>query len=1429
VAENGKVTDAEFHFADGGQMGALMRSHDWSQTLFGSVSGWAQSLKTTTSILLNSRYPMFLWWGKDYAKLYNDAYIPVLGANKHPQFLGQSARDCWAEIWDVIGPLAESVLTTGQPTWSEDLLLLMNRYGYREETYFTFSYSPVRDESGGVGGVFCACSETTDSIIGERRLGTLRELATNTAIAKTVQDAYQIAIETLAKNPKDIPFTLLYQVDTDGKQANLVRTTGINPGTSASPIQVDLTVDLAVDFAKEFDQWHLAKVNQTRQCEKLENLETRFPLLPAGYWNESPHTALVMPLAQSGKQQLAGLLVIGVSPQRKLDEKYQGFFDLVAANVATAIANADAYEAERKRTEALIELDRAKTIFFSNVSHEFRTPLTLMLSPLEDVLANANGQLPPQQRETLEIVHRNGLRLLKLVNTLLDFSRIEAGRFEAVYEPIDLASFTVELASVFRSAIERAGLELIVECPPLPEPVYVDRDMWEKILFNLLSNAFKFTLDGAITVRLEAVEHQVKLTVQDTGVGIPTVELPRLFDRFHRVSGTRARTHEGSGIGLALVQELVKLHGGSIDAASVLEQGTTFTVTLPLGQAHLPPERIQSDRTLQSTIKSTMQSTAMGAAPFVEEALRWTVSGENGEWEIENQESLTTAIYESPISSRLFAKILLAEDNADMREYVKRLLSRQYEVEAVADGVAALAAIERLRPDIVLTDVMMPQLDGIELLQALRANPQTQDLPIILLSARAGEEARVEGLEKGADDYLVKPFSARELLARVEGTLKLARLRQESSQRQQVLLAASEAAKQETEAAYQELNQVLENMTDAFVLIDQEWRIVYQNAEGEKINNKPRSEILGKTLWEEWSASVGSNIEYQYRRAVAEQIPVHFEHHYYLPPNYDVWLEIHAYPSAQGLGIFYRNITDRKQAEIALQKSEERYRYLAETIPQLVWTANAEGFLLDLNQRWSNFTGLTLAQAQAGGWEAIVHPEDIPILNNSWKQAQENGCNYQAEGRIRRFDGVYRWHLHQAVPAKNELGQIIKWFGTATDIEIQKQLEQERDYIYQQEQIARTEAERANRIKDEFLAVLSHELRTPLNPILGWSKLLRAGKLNPTKTAEALATIERNAKLQVQLIEDLLDVSRILRGKLALTINLVDLASVITAARDTVNLAAEAKKIDIQTIIEPGVGSISGDAGRLQQVIWNLLSNAVKFTPPSGQVSVCLTQVNSNAQIQVTDNGKGINPEFLPHVFDYFRQADSATTRQFGGLGLGLAIARQIVELHGGTIYADSSGEGQGATFTVKLPVSTPALETSLDEDTISSSLSLKGLNIIVVDDEVDSLEFAAFVLEEAGATVTAVNSAITALQIILKSKPDVLVSDIAMPEMDGYMLMNELKVIFGQTIPAIALSAFAGEYNQQQSLMAGFQQHISKPINPEELVEAIISLNQPK
>ncbi|WP_436527042.1 SpoIIE family protein phosphatase [Actinoplanes sp. HUAS TT8] len=672
-------------FERGGEMGRRMAALDWSASPAGDPSTWPPELTGAVITMLASRTQICIFWGPEHVVLYNDAYIPVPGT-KHPDHLGRPGRELWAEAWDLIGGLLDRVAETNEAAYAGDLLFMIDRHGFLEETYFDISYDPLRAEDGSVSGVICIVTETTGRVLGERRVRTLSALGRRLA---DLSDPAAEALAVLGENPADVP------------RARLV-------------------------------------------------LDAPVPRAAAG--------EVVLPV------DTVGALVVGVSPHLALDDDYRAFLELAAAQIARAVTNARAFESERRRAAELAALDQAKTDFFSNVSHEFRTPLTLILGPLEDLLDDpATG---PGLRERLDPVHRNGLRLLKLVNTVLDFSRLESGRMRAAFRPTDLAAHTARLAASFRPATERAGLDLVIETPSTPVPVHVDHELWEKIVFNLLSNAVKFTPEGRVEVGVHVDDGHAELVVRDTGVGIAAHEQPLLFDRFHRVTGTWSRSHEGTGIGLALVRELAELHGGSVSVRSEPGRGSAFLVRIPFGTAHLPADRVSDE--------------PAGVDPrlWVDEAAWWSGDGETGR----------------PVpGGGGGGRILLADDNADLREHVSRLLRPYWEVVTAADGLSASELARTGSFDLVLTDVMMPGLDGFGLIAALRADQRTRDVPIVVLSARAGEESAVEGLAAGADDYLVKPFSTRELTARVRANVELGQLRRETVSRLRGLVDAAVA------------------------------------------------------------------------------------------------------------------------------------------------------------------------------------------------------------------------------------------------------------------------------------------------------------------------------------------------------------------------------------------------------------------------------------------------------------------------------------------------------------------------------------------------------------------------------------------------------------------------------------------------------------
>ncbi|MBA3884495.1 MAG: response regulator [Acidobacteria bacterium] len=1234
----------------GGEMGSVVGAMDWSRTPLGPIESWPQSLRTSISLCLASNFPIALAWGSQRIQIYNDGYWPICGA-KHPHSMGQDFKECWFSAWPVIGAAFEQA-TAGRAAFLENERMFLDRNGYLEETFFTFSFSPIRDDTGQVAGLFHPVTELTQASLATRRLKVLQDLADHTANARTVAEACGLIIDALDGQELDLPFVLLYLVDRAGGQARLVSATGLDPASTACPPLVDLVADTG--------HWPLAHAVRSGQPVEVVELE-RFGLESCRPYPEPPNTAFVLPLRAAGWDHPAGLLVAGVSARRPVDDPYRAFYALLRESVTTALSNARAYEEESARAEALAEIDRTKTMFFSNVSHEFRTPLTLMLGPTEEALASPEQALTG---ENLAAVYRNELRLLKLVNTLLDFSRIEAGRAQATYEPTDLAELTGDFASAFRSAIDRAGLRFDVDCPPLSQPVYVDREMWEKIVLNLVSNALKFTFEGTIRVALLERDGRVELEVRDTGVGIPPAELPRLFERFHRVQNARARTHEGSGIGLALVNELVKLHGGTLLVSSAVDAGTTFTVAIPFGTTHLASDRIGATRTAASP--------ATGATPYVEEALRW----------LPTEDSVSTSpappLPAAPASEKP-ARIVLADDNADMRDYVRRILGDRWTIDAFNDGLSALAAIRANPPAVVIADVMMPGLDGFELLRELRATPATKNIPVIVLSARAGEEARIDGLQAGADDYLVKPFSARELRARVDAQILRAEIRHVEEAHDRRLVSV---------------------FTHAPVAI----AILRGPAHVFEFVNEPYLDLIG-------------------RRPV-----------------------------------------------------------LGKTIRQALPEIGAQGIyeLLD-----------------------SVYTSGQPFIAESLRATLNRGAEGAPEERY--FKLVYQ-------PMLDGEGRTEGIAVVAVDVtELAG---------------ARRAAESASRAKDEFIAMLSHELRNPLAPILTALQLMRLRGIDAAERERTI--IERQAKHLVGLVDDLLDVSRITRGKVELDKAPVELANVIAKAIETTSPLLEERQHTLDVHVARRGLSVDADADRLAQVVANLLTNAAKYTEPAGHVRVAAERDSEFVVLTVRDSGIGIEADMLPKVFDLFTQAEQTSDRSRGGLGLGLAIVRNLVALHGGIVSASSEGRGRGTTFTVRLPFA-PMPDPDGGDEGVGLTVqprTAEGCRVLIVDDNEDSAEMLADALSALGHDTRIALDGPGALSVVTSFQPDVALLDIGLPVMDGHELARRLKAEPDtRQIRLIAVTGYGQLRDRSASTEAGFDAHLVKPVDLDELAQLLTSL----
>ena len=878
-------------------MSDLISSYEWSATPLGHVAGWPDSLKAAVRILVTSRFPMWMAWGPELTFLYNDAYARVTLGKKHPWALGKPAREVWHEVWNEVSSRIERALKTGEASWDETLPLFLERSGYPEESYHTLSYSPLVGAGGKIEGILCVVIEDTPRVFGERQLEALTTLAGSLVNANSKREVFA-AIERGLADQKDIPFALVYLLQDGDCELTLVARSGIDAAHPAARLQFGAETGC--------DPWPIGQLIHENQAITVDNLPDFFSDLPTGVWDKPPSQARLVPICRRGQQKPAGVFIAALNPYRQLDSSYAGFLDLAAGQIAAGITNAEAYEAEKSRAEALADLDRMKTAFFSNVSHELRTPLTLILGPVEDALTSEQ----PPSHGSLEMLHRNALRLLKLVNGILDFVRIEAGRLRANYEPTDLSLLTAQLAAAFRSAVERSGLTLVIDCPPLPEPVYVDREMWEKIVLNLLSNALKSTFEGEIRVAISSDSQKATLTVADTGTGIPESELPHLFERFRRIEGARRRSHEGSGIGLALLQELVEMHGGSLGVKSKCGVGTTFSVSLQFGHEHLSKGNVVNDALTPVVLQGSAEA-------FVQEALGWlpeqpelnsdfsaAIPGDQGE-ELPRRGKEARPL------------ILLVDDHADLREYVRSLLAGRFDVVSADDGLTALEEIDRRIPDLVLTDVMMPEVGGFALLAALRQNPATSVVPVIMLSAKADEEALIEGLDLGADDYLTKPFSARELVARVEAQLKLSRLRRESFEQKAAL-------SREIDLARQFAWEVLEHIPDSFAMLDRSYRITYMNAAAFRLvstqTNRPH---IGEDFWDLYPILIGTQLESVIRRVMEERSSEDFEQFFQENAN-EAWFHFYIHPGPDdGIIIYLRNTTEGRKTEQALRRSEQ--------------------------------------------------------------------------------------------------------------------------------------------------------------------------------------------------------------------------------------------------------------------------------------------------------------------------------------------------------------------------------------------------------------------------------------------------------------------------------------------------------------------------
>lgn len=1238
----------------GGELGQRIREYNWSETPLGPVATWPQSLRTCIRIMLTSRQPIWIGWGKELIKFYNDPYRAIVGG-KHPWALGKPASVVWKDIWRDIEPMLKQVMEKDEGTYVESQLLIMERNGYPEETYYTFSYTPIPGDDGKTEGMFCANTDDTDKIISGRQLKTLTQLGKRLSDCRNNADIIEKTIATLEENPHDFPFAVFRTIIDD--KAVFTHSTPLGNAKNLLAKEYDLNEANEVSAI-------IKRTLSTRKPDVFTELLKKVGELPKGAWEISPDRLIVLPIIGASKEPYA-ILSVGLNPYRLLDEKYLSFFSLVTDQIATAFADVHALEEERKRSEALAEIDRAKTTFFSNISHEFRTPLTLLLGPVEDALNDE--RTIPENKVRMDVAHRNALRMQKLVNTLLDFSRIEAGRMEGKFARVDICAFTQDLSSTFRSAIEKAGMQLHFNCNQIEQEVYVDVDMWEKIVLNLISNAFKYSHHGTITVKIREEQNNIQFSVQDTGVGIPKEQLNKIFDRFHRVENIQGRSQEGTGIGLAMVKELVRIHQGNITVESELGKGSTFTVIIPSGKDHLPQEKIVD----------TAVSVSSYADAFVKEAMKWTNhESESGEMadvamDTSNENRWQTEKY----------KVLLADDNADMRSYVKRLLSEHFEVITAVDGEDAFDKLIHYQPDLLISDIMMPRLDGFGLLNKIRNHPDIRSLPVILLSARAGEEAKVEGLDAGADDYLVKPFSAKELLARVDANIKIAKNR-----------ITAEA----------NLRNMIRQLPVATVLLKgRSFVVEIVNEKGLELWGREYNEVINRPIAEALPEIVEQGFTRLMEQVYDSGIPFNGN-------EVPVQLLRFGKPEIVYLNFIYQplknehgetigvvgaaiDITEQVVTRKRVEQSEKELNELANSVPQLVWVADSNGDVLYYNNRVSEFAGASKKQDGNWSWEGLIHPDDLNETARAWRASVKNGTTYQVEHRVQMKNGAYRWFLSRAFPHRDENGNTLKWFGSATDVHISKTqatiLEEEVKKRTKELNESNISLMQSNHELQQFAHVASHDLKEPVRKIKTFtSRLLDDKGSSFSETGKLyLDKVNSAADRMNIMIEGVLNYSMLSAAHQK--IEKVDLNKTIETIESDLEVLISQKSA---TIHYQNLPIVEGASVLLYQLFYNLLNNSLKFSKPDTpaviEISSSKTEKDQTefAVITITDNGIGFEQEFAQKIFETFLRLNSKD--KFEGTGLGLSLCKRIVERHGGSIEAKAEPD-KGSSFVIHLPL----------------------------------------------------------------------------------------------------------------------------------------------
>ncbi|ORX86568.1 hypothetical protein K493DRAFT_291242 [Basidiobolus meristosporus CBS 931.73] len=1369
----------------GGAMGEMLRNYDWNNSSLGPVTKWPQSLLSAVSLCMASTLPMAVWWGPRFTIIYNDGYCGAAG-QKHPAMFGQEGPVHWEELWEGIGPSAELAMQ-GTNSYVEDDLLFMTRRGYLEETYNTWSYIPIRQEDGTVGGFLNPYIEVTERILAERRLKTLRDFNSEINLAKDAREVFDSIGKVLSENPYDVPFAALYThmaLDNDEIEESYDEASSTN--TKLDSLHLVQTVGMPEDHPSIFSSIRLAPAfhaNPVQDAMRLAyeskkivkiKLGEWFGEVPIRGWDTAARELIASPIMGSNKDGVLGVLVMGLNARTEYDENYKTFIDLVCRQTGSAIINISAYEEEMRRFKELAAIDRAKTAFFSSVSHELRTPLTLILGPVKDMLLERD--LAPETKTKLTYMNRNAERLLRLVNLLLDFSKIEAGRMQATFHETNLGKFTADLASMFRSAIEKGGVQFEVDCERMERNVWVDRDMWEKIVFNLIGNAFKFTMKGSITVKLASSEddsHAI-LSVADTGDGIPSHEIMRVFERFHRVEGRRGRSHEGTGIGLALTQELAKLHGGTVRVTSEFGKGSTFTVHIPLGCSHLSQDRLVEASEVKDN-DAEMDMPSRYGQSFVEEARNWLPSSDEDSTEYRSNTSSTDSnaggSVTFPVVSR-GCRVLLVDDNVDMRKYIKCILEKWWRVTEAEDGEQAYQMAITDPPDLIVSDVMMPNLDGYGLLKLLRTQPLTKFVPLILLSAQAGEEARVDGLSAGADDYLVKPFSAKELVARIHTHLELGKLRVELErmvkERTKELIAS--------EARYKTLTKL---SPVGIFRTDLEGNITYTNDKWWSISGHNRetdpsaADILSSIHIED-----RDYVDEVWKKAIKTQTNASVEFRWKWANGEPHWCLIEYNNEMKPCGFVgaLTDLTERKILEqerlSAVRLAEQQQRHRAE---------EAE----EVKRQQELYIDMTCHELR-NPLNGIYHSADL--LHESLEKMQK-------EVRQESIRKVANW--------------------------LEKEIEDDLDVV----DTITLCAQHQKKIADDVLHMSKINMnllvlsKTKLRPIEVVTNVIRMFETEVRLKEIDLKFVlaEGYTRMKVDWVKG--DPTRFTQILINFMTNAIRFTERVPFRQVTVTLDA-ADKVPSQ----PAVGT---------------LRNSTMVSSGDGPTAAHLDGLY--IAVAIKDSGVGMTTDEQTNLFKRFAQANPRTYAEFGGSGLGLFISKRLVELHDGKITVRSK-KGDGTTFTFYLKCDRvdvieegiaegcPGAESSPDPSKCkignTNAATIPSHSVLVVEDNLINQRVLKRQLELAGFSVGVAKHGAEALEVMRKVDYHLILMDLEMPVMGGLECTQRIREIEKSTgeqhVPIIGVSGNAREEYRRLALASGMTDYVIKPYDKQALIDLI-------